>query len=48
LEHDVGIVFLENCQYIISVMTNNLSTNLDGRKAIGKISKMVYDEYVKL
>ncbi|MEG6567028.1 serine hydrolase [Thermoanaerobacterium saccharolyticum] len=48
LEHDVGIVFLKDCDYIISVMTNNLSTNLDGRRAIGKISKMVYDEYVRL
>ncbi|MDE4542745.1 serine hydrolase [Thermoanaerobacterium sp. R66] len=48
LEHDVGIVFLKDCDYIISVMTNNMNTNLDGRMAIGKISKMVYDEYVKL
>lgn len=48
LEHDVGIVYLENCTYIISVLTNEMKTNLEGRKTIGKISKMVYDEYIKL
>lgn len=45
LEHDVGIVYLENCTYIISVLTNETPTNKDGREIIGKISRMVYDKY---
>lgn len=47
LEHDVGIVYLPNCTYIICVLTNKTETNKDGREIIGKISKVVYDSYVK-
>ncbi len=45
LEHDVGIVFLPECRYIISVLTNETPTNKDGREIIGKISRLVYDSY---
>lgn len=47
LEHDVGIVYLPGCQYIICVLTNKTETNKDGREIIGKISKAVYDYYIK-
>lgn len=47
LEHDVGIVYLPNCTYIICVLTNKTETNKDGREIIGRISKAVYDSYVK-
>lgn len=47
LEHDVGIVYLPCCEYIICVLTNKTETNKDGREIIGKISKAVYDNYVK-
>ncbi|HYE81938.1 MAG TPA: serine hydrolase [Clostridia bacterium] len=46
LEHDAGIVYLANCEYIICVLTNETETNKDGREIIGKISKIVYDEYL--
>lgn len=46
LEHDVGIVYLPDVEYIICVLTNEVQTNKDGREIIGKISKMVYDEFV--
>lgn len=45
LEHDVGIVFLPGCTYIICVLTNETETNKDGREIIGKISKAVYEAY---
>ncbi|WP_040213504.1 serine hydrolase [Clostridium polynesiense] len=45
LEHDVGIVFLKDSDYIICVLTKDTDTNKDGREIIGKISKMVYDEF---
>ena len=44
LEHDVGIVYLPNTDYIICVLTNNLESNKEGREIIGLISKAVYDE----
>lgn len=48
LEHDVGIVYLSNINYIISVLTNEVESNKDGEQIIGKISKMVYDQYNKI
>lgn len=47
LEHDAGIVYLDSCDYIICVLTNETETNKDGREIIGKISRLVYDEYLK-
>jgi len=46
LEHDAGIVFLPDREYIICVLTNETISNKDGREIIGKISKMVYDKYL--
>lgn len=45
LEHDGGIVYLNSCDYIICILTNETQTNKDGREIIGKISKAVYDTY---
>ncbi len=45
LEHDAGIVYLPKNHYIICVLTNETTTNKDGREIIGKISKLAYDEY---
>lgn len=47
LEHDVGIVYTPYGEYIICVLTENLSSNNEGREIIGKISKEIYDS-VKL
>jgi beta-lactamase class A len=44
LEHDGGIVYLPEKEYIVCVLTNDTETNKDGREIIGKISKMVYDK----
>ena len=44
LEHDGGIVYLPDREYIICVLTNKVKSNKDGREIIGSISKMVYDE----
>ena len=45
LEHDAGIVYLPNTDYIICVLTNNLKSNKDGKEITGLISKAVYDEF---
>lgn len=47
LEHDVGIVYLDSCDYIICILTNDTETNKDGREIIGNISKLVYNTYNK-
>ncbi len=46
LEHDGGIVYLPGKAYIICVLTDKTDSNKAGREIIGKISKMVYDEYL--
>lgn len=46
LEHDVGIVFLENSNYIICVLTKNI-INPDAQKLIGEISKITFDFFNK-
>jgi beta-lactamase class A len=46
LEHDGGIVYLPNKEYIICVLTNKTESNKVGREIIGNISKMVYDEII--
>ncbi len=45
LEHDVGIVYLRKCEYIVCVLTKETKTNKDGREIIGSISRAVYDAY---
>lgn len=48
LEHDAGIVYLPNSEYIICILTNETETNKDGREIIGMISKMVYEEFLDI
>lgn len=45
LEHDVGIVFLENNNYALSILTNELDSNNIGKNIIQDISKLVFDYY---
>lgn len=44
LEHDVGIVYLPNGEYIICVLTNEMESNKEAREVIGKISRVVYEK----
>lgn len=44
LEHDVGIVYLDNKDYIICVLTKNLDSNIEGKKIISNVSKIVYED----
>ncbi len=46
LEHDAGIVYLPDKEYIICVLTNATATNRDGREIIGKISRLVYEAFL--
>lgn len=46
LEHDGGIVYLQDKAYIICVLTNQTESNKEGREIIGKISRLVY-EYMR-
>ncbi len=48
LEHDGGIVYLKDKEYIICVLTDKTESNKEGREIIGKISKMVYDELLDI
>ncbi|WP_278523155.1 serine hydrolase [Clostridium cochlearium] len=43
LEHDVGIVYHPRGNYLICVLTKNVSTNKYGREIIGEISQKVYN-----
>ncbi|WP_125152483.1 serine hydrolase [Clostridium rectalis] len=45
LEHDVGIVYTKNINYIICVLTSNID-NKNGREFIGRISKQIYDNVI--
>lgn len=46
LEHDAGIVFPDKGAYIICILVNEAATNKDAREIIGRISQMIYEEYV--
>lgn len=46
LNHDIGIFYLENIDYLIGIFTTDGKNDLDGKRTIGKISKLVYD-YLK-
>ncbi len=43
LNHDIGIFYLQNIHYLIGVFTTNGKDDLVGKRTIGKISKLVYD-----
>ncbi|MBC8591367.1 serine hydrolase [Wansuia hejianensis] len=47
-QHDVGIFILpNNRKYILAIYTSDLSSDNDGVKAIGRLSKAVYDNMIE-
>lgn len=46
LNHDIGIVYLENRSYLIGVFTENAKNNLENKRLIGSISKLVFDYFI--
>lgn len=46
IEHDVGIILNDKCDYIISVLTWNSKSTYISRATIGEISRIVYECYV--
>lgn len=47
LEHDSGIVYRKDEPYIICILSNGLKANYEGKEIIGKISKLIFDEFEK-
>ena len=47
LEHDAGIVYLKDWDYIFCMLTWDASDNNTARKAIGKVSQIAYDYFVQ-
>lgn len=45
INHDIGIFYLENLDYLIGVFTTDGKDDNVGKKTIGKISKLVYDNF---
>lgn len=45
INHDIGIFFLENVDYLIGVFTKGGEGPQDRKRTIGKISKLVYNHY---
>lgn len=43
LNHDIGIFHLENIHYLIGIFTRNGIDDLEGKRTIGRISKLVYN-----
>ena len=46
-EHDAGIVFTENRDYIIACMSNELKSNGDGQRTIATVSRIVYNHMME-
>ncbi|MCG8542180.1 MAG: class A beta-lactamase-related serine hydrolase [Clostridia bacterium] len=45
LNHDIGIIFLEERDYILGVFVTEAKSNLRAKKTIGHVSKMVYEDF---
>lgn len=45
LNHDIGIFYLEDIHYILGIFVTEAHSNLDAKRIIGKVSKIVYDYY---
>lgn len=43
LNHDIGIFYLENNHYLIGIFTTDGKDDLQGKRTIGRISKIVYE-----
>lgn len=48
LNHDIGIFYLENIHYLIGIFTTDGKDDLVGKRTIGRISKLVYDNLSKV
>ena len=46
LNHDIGIFYLDNVHYILGVFVTDAQHNLEAKRIIGRISKLVYEHYV--
>jgi len=46
VDHDVGIIYTETVDYIIGVFVTEVSNNDEARQLIGRISKVVYNEFM--
>lgn len=47
LNHDVGVFYLDNIHYLIGIFTTNGKDDLEGKRTIGRISKLVYNYLLK-
>ncbi|MGF7057571.1 serine hydrolase [Brassicibacter mesophilus] len=47
LNHDVGIFYLDNVHYMLGVFVTDVQHNLEAKRIIGRISKIVYDYYIE-
>lgn len=45
LNHDIGIISLDDREYILGVFITEANNNLKAKQMIGKISKIVYDHF---
>jgi len=45
INHDIGIFYLENINYLIGIFTTKGKDDLVGKRTIGRISKLVYDNF---
>jgi beta-lactamase class A len=45
INHDCGIVYLPNCNYIFSVLTWGAESNNISRRTVGEILRVVYEEF---
>lgn len=48
LNHDIGIVYTDACDYALGVFATGLKDNIQGRKYIAQISKEVFDHIYRI
>ncbi|KAB3535430.1 serine hydrolase [Alkaliphilus pronyensis] len=46
LNHDIGIFYLEDIHYILGVFVTDAQDNLEAKRIIGSISKLVYEHFL--
>jgi len=46
LNHDIGIFYLGDIEYMLGVFVTDANNNLEAKRIIGEISKLVYDHYL--
>lgn len=45
IDHDAGIVYLDNCNYIFSILTWNAHNNSTSRRVVSEIHKIIYEYF---